>query len=224
MTTSSDTALAQKLDSALPQTQCTRCGYPNCQAYAQALARGAAEINQCPPGGDTTIRALANLLGVAPKPLDPKFGAHEPRRRAAIDETRCIGCRKCLDVCPVDAIVGAHKWMHTVIAAQCSGCELCLPPCPVDCIDMVPVPAAAPGQTWPEYADDEVANWRMRTRARRERLARRSERPKTRVASNRLRFGGLREAPSPNQIRAEIAAAVERVARKRSNSLFTKEK
>ena len=138
MTSATDSMLAEKLDAALPQTQCTRCGYPRCEAYARALAHGEADINQCPPGGDATIRLLARQLGAAPKPLNPTFGAHEPRRLAVIDETRCIGCRKCIDACPVDAIVGARKWMHTVIAAQCSGCELCLPPCPVDCIYMVP--------------------------------------------------------------------------------------
>ena len=222
MTTAANAAFVETLDSALPQTQCTRCGYPCCRAYAEALAHGQADINQCPPGGDVTVRALAKMLGVAPKPIDPKFGAHRPRRRALIDEGRCIGCRKCIDACPVDAIVGTHKWMHTVIAAQCSGCELCLPPCPVDCIDMVPIAMTARGGIWPEYTDQEVKDWRARTLARLGRLARRSERPKTGAASNRRDHAGSRETPSPNQIRAEIAVARERVRHKRGGSIFSK--
>jgi len=129
----------EQIDACLPQTQCTQCEYPRCRAYAEAIAQGEAGINQCPPGNAATIRALAALLGTPPKPLDPRFGAHAPRARAVIDEALCIGCRKCLDACPVDAIVGARKLMHTVIAADCTGCGLCLPPCPVDCIAMLPV-------------------------------------------------------------------------------------
>jgi electron transport complex protein RnfB len=127
-----------QIDAWLPQTQCTQCGYPRCRAYAEAVAHGEAGINQCPPGGDVTIAALAKLLNTSPEPLDPRFGIHKPRARAVIDEAVCIGCRKCIDACPVDAIVGARKLMHTVIASECTGCELCLPPCPVDCIAMVP--------------------------------------------------------------------------------------
>lgn len=218
MTDATNAALAAKLDAALPQTQCTRCGYPRCFEYAQALARGAADINQCPPGGETTIQALARILGVEPKPSDQKFGVTTSRHRAVIDEARCIGCRKCLDACPVDAIVGANKLMHTVIASQCSGCELCLPPCPVDCIDMVPARITRGGATWPEYTDAEVKNWRTRTRARLDRLARPAVTPKMRSTPNR---GGesLREAPSPNQMRAEIAAAVARVKSKRQRRI-----
>jgi electron transport complex protein RnfB len=140
---------AAALDALLPQTQCTRCGYPACRPYAEAIARGDADINQCPPGGETTIAALARLLGRAEKPLNPQNGVATPPRVALIDEARCIGCAKCLPACPVDAIVGAQKFMHTVIAGQCTGCELCLPPCPVDCISMVPLRdangAAQPG-------------------------------------------------------------------------------
>jgi electron transport complex protein RnfB len=131
-------ALIERIDACLPQTQCTQCGYPRCRAYAEALAAGSAGINQCPPGGDVTIRALSALLHATPQPLDPRFGSHKPRARAVIDETLCIGCRKCIDACPVDAIIGARKLMHTVIARECTGCELCLPPCPVDCIAMMP--------------------------------------------------------------------------------------
>ncbi len=127
-------ALALRLDAALPQTQCTRCGYPDCRAYAQAMAEGQAAINRCPPGGAEGIARLASISGQPVLPLDPDCGAEGPLRRAVIDEAWCIGCTLCIKACPVDCIVGASKWMHTVIADQCTGCELCLPACPVDCI------------------------------------------------------------------------------------------
>jgi electron transport complex protein RnfB len=130
-------ALADQLDLLLPQTQCTRCGYAGCRPYAEALAAGAADIDQCPPGGAATAAALAALLGRAAKPVNPAFGAEGPPQVAVIDETVCIGCTKCLPACPVDAIVGARRQLHTVIAVECNGCELCLPPCPVDCITLV---------------------------------------------------------------------------------------
>jgi len=137
-----DPALADRLDALLPQTQCTRCGHAGCRPYAEALAAGRAGIDQCPPGGEATAAALAALLGVAPRPVDPAFGREAPPRVAVIDEALCIGCAKCLPACPVDAIVGAARFLHTVVAAECSGCELCLPPCPVDCIVMVSVASA----------------------------------------------------------------------------------
>jgi electron transport complex protein RnfB len=202
------------IDAWLPQTQCTRCGYPRCRAYAEAIARGEADINQCPPGGDATIGALARLLGVAPRPLNPANGAYQPRMRAVIDEARCIGCRKCLDVCPVDAIIGARKLMHTVIAAECSGCELCLPPCPVDCILMIRVPSLAdPASPWPEYARVETERWRERIEARTARLERHRQERRT---ARRARAPGAAPDADRERIRAEIRAAVERVrARKR---------
>jgi len=126
------------IDALLPQTQCTRCGYPGCRPYAQAIAAGAAPINQCPPGGATTIVALAALLGQAPQPLNPANGVEGPPLIAQIDEEACIGCAKCLPPCPVDAIIGARRQMHTVIEALCTGCELCIAPCPVDCISLAP--------------------------------------------------------------------------------------
>ena len=129
-------ALADELDRLLPQTQCARCGYPGCRPYAEALAAGAADIDQCPPGGAATAATLARLLGRTPKPVSPIHGTEGPPLIAVIDEAVCIGCAKCLPACPVDAIVGARRQLHTVIAAECSGCELCLPPCPVDCITM----------------------------------------------------------------------------------------
>jgi Na+-translocating ferredoxin:NAD+ oxidoreductase subunit B len=127
-----------EIDALLPQTQCTRCGYPACLAYAQAVADGAAGLNQCPPGGAATIAALAALLQRPALPLNPANGAAGPALVALIDEEACIGCAKCLPPCPVDAIVGAQKHMHTVVLSLCTGCELCVAPCPVDCITMVP--------------------------------------------------------------------------------------
>ena len=132
-------SLADRIDALLPQTQCTQCGYEGCRPYAEAVAKGEADIDQCPPGGDEGVEKLAALLQRAAKPLDPAHGAHRPPQVARIDEALCIGCVKCIDACPVDAIVGASKQMHTVIAAWCTGCELCIPPCPVDCISLVPV-------------------------------------------------------------------------------------
>lgn len=127
---------ADRIDALLPQTQCTRCGYPGCRPYAEAIAAGAAEINRCPPGGQAGVRALAELLGRAELELDPECGVHAPLHLAWIREDECIGCLKCVQACPVDAIVGASKHIHTVIAERCTGCELCLPPCPVECIRM----------------------------------------------------------------------------------------
>ena len=129
-------SLVERIDALLPQTQCGQCLYPGCRPYAQAIAAGEADIDRCPPGGDATARALAELLDRAPRPVDPRYGTAGPRTVALIDEDRCIGCARCLPACPVDAIVGAPRLMHTVIEDQCTGCGLCLPPCPVDCIAM----------------------------------------------------------------------------------------
>ena len=145
-------ALVARIDAALPQTQCTRCGYPACRPYAEAIARGEAAINRCPPGGVEGVRALARITSQPVLPLDPECGAEAPPRVAVIDEEVCIGCTKCIQACPVDAIVGASKLMHTVIADLCTGCEHCIPPCPVDCIDMVSacgVPDRLPRPTLP---------------------------------------------------------------------------
>ncbi len=138
----SEDAFIERINALLPQTQCRRCTFDGCKPYASALARGEADINQCPPGGDETARALAQLLRLEPKSVDPAFGVMPARAEVAwIDESICIGCTKCIQACPVDAIVGASKFMHTVIADDCTGCELCIPPCPVDCIEMRPAPA-----------------------------------------------------------------------------------
>ena len=129
--------VADQVDALLPQTQCGQCGFPGCRPYAEAIASGEADINQCPPGGESGIKALADLLGREPKPLNPENGEEKPRTVAVIDEQACIGCTLCIQACPVDAILGATKQMHTVIEDECTGCDLCLPPCPVDCIEMV---------------------------------------------------------------------------------------
>jgi electron transport complex protein RnfB len=138
----SDAELIAQLDAALPQTQCRQCGYAGCRPYAEAMAARRAGTNQCPPGGIEAARALASILGVPYAPVDIRFGISKPPAVAVIDEALCIGCTLCIKACPVDAIVGATRLMHTVVAAQCTGCELCLPPCPVDCITMVPAAAA----------------------------------------------------------------------------------
>lgn len=133
--------LADCIDDLLPQTQCGQCGFRGCRPYAEALAEKKSAINRCPPGGPETIEALATLLGTAPIPMDSSCGITSAPSLARIDEDRCIGCALCLAACPVDAIIGARKYMHTVIAAECTGCALCLPPCPVDCITLEPTGA-----------------------------------------------------------------------------------
>lgn len=132
--------MIDQINAILPQTQCRQCGFQGCRPYAEAIASGVADINQCPPGGDEGIIALAHLLNIDPKPLNPQFGQHKPKSVAFIIEKDCIGCVKCIAACPVDAILGAAKFMHTVIASECTGCELCVAPCPVDCIIMKPLP------------------------------------------------------------------------------------
>jgi len=131
--------LVEQIDALLPQTQCGQCLYPGCKPYAEAVAKGEAEINQCPPGGEAGVAALAELLGVESKPLNTELGEQKPPAVAFIIEQDCIGCIKCIPPCPVDAILGASKHMHTVISAECTGCELCIAPCPVDCIIMRPI-------------------------------------------------------------------------------------
>jgi electron transport complex protein RnfB len=160
--------LAHSVDQLLPQTQCRQCGYAGCRPYAEAIAAGRAGINQCPPGGEETIQALSTLLGVPVVALDSARGVHKPPAVAVIDEAICIGCALCIQACPVDAIVGAAKVMHTVIAAHCTGCELCIPPCPVDCIRM------SETEQLPTRQEEQAAAEQSRRRylARNERLAR----------------------------------------------------
>jgi electron transport complex protein RnfB len=139
--------VAEQVDSLLPQTQCGQCGYPGCKPYAEAVAREDEAINKCVPGGEATMLAIADLLGREPQALEE--GAEKPKAAAVIDEEECIGCTLCLQACPVDAILGAAKQLHAVIASECTGCELCLKPCPVECIHMVPIPEEVSNWKWP---------------------------------------------------------------------------
>ncbi len=165
----SGATLAQRIDALLPQTQCTRCGYPDCHSYAQAIAAGAAEINQCPPGGAQGIARLAELLDRPLRPLAASHGVEGPRRVVFIDEATCIGCTLCIQACPVDAIIGAPKQMHAVLEADCTGCELCLPVCPVDCLLMEDASGAATG--WDAWSPRQAEEARRRYVRRQARLA-----------------------------------------------------
>jgi electron transport complex protein RnfB len=167
-------SLADRIDAVLPQTQCEQCGYHGCRPYAEAIASGEAKINQCPPGGAIGIARLAALLEVPVLPLDPEHGIEKPRTLARIVEADCIGCTKCIQVCPVDAIVGASKVMHTVMSDDCTGCELCVPACPVDCIVLELMPLAQVDD--PAHADASRAHFRRReVRLTRERQRREDE-------------------------------------------------
>jgi electron transport complex protein RnfB len=199
--------LAERIDALLPQTQCTKCGYPACRPYAEAIARGEAEINQCPPGGAAAIRELAALLGREVRPLNPGNGIEQPRRVALIDEARCIGCTLCIQACPVDAIVGAQKLMHTIVTELCSGCDLCVAPCPVDCIEMVPATGA--DAAW-DRARAEAARERFERRGAR--LERERRERAERLAARALEAKG---DPDAEKKRAIIQAAIERARSRR---------
>ncbi len=171
----------EQIDHCLPQTQCTKCSYPGCKEYAQAIADGEAEINQCPPGGDVTINALAQLLALDFKPLNIEYGTHQPKQVAQIMEHECIGCMLCIKVCPVDAIIGANKLMHSIIESECTGCELCIEPCPMDCIKMVTPATRAIGGPWKDYSIESADKARLR---RQNRIARISDKkPSKKLAS-----------------------------------------
>ncbi len=161
-------SLANRIHDALPQTQCTRCGYPDCKAYAQAIAEDQAPINQCPPGGTEGVAILARLTGRPTLPLNPDHGAEGPMTVAVIDEAWCIGCTLCIKACPTDAILGSNKVMHTVIESACTGCDLCLPVCPVDCIEMVPISGDKTG--WAAWSDALATQARQRYESRQIRL------------------------------------------------------
>jgi len=176
-----DVALAERIDAALPQTQCTRCGYVDCRHYAMAVAEGDAAIDRCPPGGAEGIRRLAAITGSAPLPLDPACGREGARALAVIDEAACIGCALCIKACPVDCIVGASKLMHTVIDAQCTGCERCVPACPVDCISMRPLSGTLTG--WAAWSTEQAASARARYIRRRERTERDARENDARLAA-----------------------------------------
>jgi electron transport complex protein RnfB len=198
--------LAERIDALLPQTQCTQCGFQGCRPYAEAIAAGEADINRCPPGGSTGIAKLAAMLGREVKPLNAECGVEGPRRLAVIDEAHCIGCTLCIQACPVDAIVGAAKLMHTVVAELCTGCDLCLPSCPVDCIAMVPAPRElAP---WNDAkADDARARYETRSRRLQKQKIERAEQLASKAA---LHF------PGDDAKRATIRAAIERARTRRA--------
>ena len=207
------TTLADRIDALLPQTQCTRCGYEDCRTYAEAIAAGKTGIDRCPPGGDETLRSLGALLGRPATRLDPAVGAFTPGTVAFIDESLCIGCTKCIQACPVDAIVGAAKQMHTVIEAQCTGCELCLPPCPVDCIYLQPAKGTTRGlQGWrfPTAGDERSEALRRRYHEYRKRHKKAPQPPRRDLAPP--------DAELVVRRKAEIAAAVARVRAKREQA------
>ena len=163
-------SLADRLEALLPQTQCTRCGFPDCRRYAEAIAEGSAAINRCPPGGVEGVALLAAATGRPLLPLNPDCGLERPRLLAVIDEAWCIGCTLCIKACPVDCILGASKAMHTVIDDQCTGCELCVPACPVDCISLRPMTGERTG--WQAWSPAMAADARLRYRATQQRRAR----------------------------------------------------
>ncbi len=211
--------LADRIDALLPQTQCTKCGYAGCRPYAEAIADGQAQINQCPPGGAAGISRLAGLLHRPPLPLNPANGTEKPLHVAVIDEPLCIGCTLCIQACPVDAIVGAPRLMHTVLAPACTGCDLCLPPCPMDCIAMVPV---EPPRAW-TTADADAA--RARFDARRLRLVREQAQRDERLAAKALaKLDELdaRDDLAPGDVdrkKAVVRAAIDRARARRRQSV-----
>lgn len=186
-----------QLDACLPQTQCQRCTYDCCQDYAQAINNNEAQINQCPPGGDVTINKLAALIGKSALPLDPQFGEFQPKLLAYINEPNCIGCILCIKACPVDAIMGANKKMHTVINEHCTGCELCLPVCPTDCIDMRAPPSVLSNTSdWPGYSAHDISQSRIRFVQRQSRL---NQGPKTKSIDLQTRQQLILEAVKRRQ-------------------------
>ncbi|AIO75832.1 electron transport complex, RnfABCDGE type, B subunit [Burkholderia multivorans] len=217
--------LADRIEDLLPQTQCTKCGYNGCRPYAEAIAAGDANYNQCPPGGAEGIARLANLLGKPVIPLNPVNGTEHPRAVAFIDENLCIGCTLCMQACPVDAIVGAPKQMHTIVASLCTGCDLCVPPCPVDCIAMVPVTGERTG--WDAWTQEQADAARQRhdrrlARQRRERDAAEARAAARRAASAAATEPAAAPAAAPPAAddaeakkRAIIAAALERARKKK---------
>lgn len=225
--------LAQSINAALPQTQCTRCGYPDCASYALAVAEGRAGINQCPPGGAEGVARLARLTGLPVGPVDASHGIEAPRNVAFIDEAWCIGCTLCIKACPTDAIVGSNKWMHTVIEPYCTGCELCIPVCPVDCIHLENASGSHTG--WDAWSPAQATEARERYERRTSRLADDNSYPSLPSACDELDPLPLPPEPSSQPMasstprsnsqdtavatrKAAIAAALER-ARQRQQGL-----
>ncbi len=217
---------ADQINALLPQTQCTRCGYPDCAAYARAIATGEAGIHQCPPGGAEGIRRLAELTGLPEQPLSATHGVESPRTLAVIDEAWCIGCTLCIKACPVDAIIGTNKFMHTVIADDCTGCELCVPVCPVDCISLVPAhDGNAPPTGWAAWSQAEANAARDRHAWREVRLVRAKAEQEARMeakAEHKLahleEVSKLTEASELDAKRAVIEAALARARARRQTS------
>ena len=215
--------LADLIEDALPQTQCTKCGYPACRPYAEAIAAGEAEINQCPPGGHEGIERLSAITGRKVIPLNPVNGFERPRPVAFIDESLCIGCTLCIQSCPVDAILGAAKQMHTILPSLCTGCDLCVAPCPVDCIVMFPVTGDAAG--WDAWTQDQADAARARHDFRTARLERERRENDARLAAKAVakmkevtaETGNTEaEIAEKERKRAIIAAAIERARQKAS--------
>jgi H+/Na+-translocating ferredoxin:NAD+ oxidoreductase subunit B len=211
-------ALSARIDAVLPQTQCTKCGYAGCTPYAEAIATGRAGINQCPPGGAAGIARLARLTARPAVALNPANGVEGPLRVARIDEALCIGCTLCIQACPVDAIVGAAKRMHTVLAARCTGCDLCVAPCPMDCIAMLP---GEPPRPW---SDDDALAARARFEARKRRLVREQADVEARRLEKAVAKLQELERSDPAQTaqlgerKARVAAAIERARQRRLQS------
>ncbi|WP_034297112.1 electron transport complex subunit RsxB [Herbaspirillum sp. RV1423] len=225
MSSSAVLSLADQIENLLPQTQCGKCGYPACRPYAEAIADGRAGYNQCPPGGAQGVARLAQLLGKPVVPLNPANGVERSRTRAVIDETACIGCTLCIQACPVDAIVGAAKQMHTVLADACTGCDLCVAPCPVDCIEMVEI---TPGKTgWNAWSQEQADAARRQHDFRNVRLLREKEENDARLAAKaaaKLREVEAVDALTPaekaeqDRKKALIQAAIERARLKKEQA------
>jgi len=220
---STEPTLADRIEDVLPQTQCTKCGYDGCRPYAEAIAAGAAEINQCPPGGAEGIARLSSVTGRKVIPLNPVNGLERPRAVAYIDESLCIGCTLCIQACPVDAIIGAGKLMHTIVPALCTGCDLCVAPCPVDCIVMYPVTETTGWDAWSQPDADAA---RERHDFRTFRLKRDKEENDARLAAkavakldkvNAIDPADAESAAALERKRAIIAAAMERARLKKES-------
>jgi electron transport complex protein RnfB len=213
--------LADQIDDLLPQTQCTQCGYNGCRPYAQAIASGEAPINRCPPGGAQGINRLAALLGCEVLPLDPEYGAEKEPAAALIDEQWCIGCTLCIQACPVDAIVGAPKRMHTVLLERCTGCELCIAPCPVDCIEMIPVARLRERGATLSLAGPAPLESRGRYRLRQVRLQREQQETRVRLAEKaRAKLRELQMQATTEEMqrkRAAIESALQRARARRGS-------